>query len=113
MSQQQPRGSSTTTSRSWSSHSSSEYVSLSIRSWLGLDRREPPEFAPLRETLDALDHLDADRARYLAAFAYLIGRVARADLYVSSEETQAMELLVEQQGGLSHEHAMIVVQLAK
>jgi len=86
---------------------------LSIRSWLGLDRREPPEFAPLRETLDALDHLDADRARYLAAFAYLIGRVARADLYVSSEETQAMELLVEQQGGLSHEHAMIVVQLAK
>jgi len=86
---------------------------LSIRSWLGIDRREPPEFAPLRETLDALDHLDPDRARYLAAFAYLLGRVAHADLHVSAAETQAMELLVEQQGGLSHEQAMIVVQLAK
>jgi len=86
---------------------------VSIRSWLGIDRREPPEFAPLRETLDALDHLEADRARYLAAFAYLLGRVAHADLHVSAEETQAMELLVEQQGGLSHEQAMIVVQLAK
>jgi uncharacterized tellurite resistance protein B-like protein len=86
---------------------------LSIRSWLGIDRREPPEFAPLRETLDALDHLDVDRARYLAAFAYLLGRLAHADLHVSAEETQAMELLVEQQGGLSPEQAMIVVQLAK
>src|SRR5262245_18124010 len=90
MSQQQPRGSSTTTSRSWSSHSSSEYVSLSIRSWLGLDRREPPEFAPLREALDALDHLDADRARYLAAFAYLHGRVEDADLRVSAVEYQVL-----------------------
>jgi uncharacterized tellurite resistance protein B-like protein len=86
---------------------------LSIRSWLGIDRLEPPEFAPLRETLDALDHLDADRARHLAAFAYLLGRVAHADQHVSAEETQTMELLVEQQGGLSREQAMIVVQLAK
>ena len=86
---------------------------MSIRSWLGIDRLDPPEFAPLRETLDALDHLDADRARHLAAFAYLLGRVAHADQHVSSEETQTMERLVEQHGGLSHEQAMIVVQLAK
>jgi len=86
---------------------------LSIRSWLGIDRLEAPQFAPLRETLDALDHLDAERARHLAAFAYLLGRVAHADQHISAEETQTMERLVEQHGGLSHEQAMIVVQLAK
>jgi len=86
---------------------------LSIRSWLGIDRLAAPQLAPLRDTLDALDHLDADRARHLAGFAYLLGRVAHADQHVSAEETQTMERLVEQQGGLSHEQAMIVVQLAK
>ena len=86
---------------------------MSIRSWLGIDRPEAPQFAPLRETLDALDHLDAERARHLAAFAYLLGRVAHADQHISAEETQTMERLVEQHGGLSHEQAMIVVQLAK
>lgn len=86
---------------------------MSIRSWLGIDRPDAPQFAPLRETLDALDHLDAERARHLAAFAYLLGRVAQADQHVSAEETQTMERLIEQHGGLSHEQAMIVVQLAK
>jgi uncharacterized tellurite resistance protein B-like protein len=84
-----------------------------IRAWLGLDRPETPEMAPLRETLDALDHLDPDRARYLAGFAYLLGRVAHADQHVSLEETKTMEALVMDQGGLSQEQAMLVVQLAK
>jgi uncharacterized tellurite resistance protein B-like protein len=85
----------------------------SIRAWLGLDTPQTPEFAPLRETLDALDHLEPDRARVLAAFAYLLGRVAHADQQVSAKETQAMEGLVRDQGALSHEQAMVVVQLAK
>lgn len=84
-----------------------------IRSWLGLDRAEAPEIAPLRETLEALDHLEPERARYLAGFAYLLGRVAHADQHVSPEETQAMEKLVMEQGGLTHEQAILVVQLAK
>ncbi len=70
-------------------------------------------FAPLRETLEALDHLEPDRARYLAAFAYLLGRVAHADQHVSPEETLAMEALVREQGQLSQDQAMVVVQLAK
>ena len=84
-----------------------------IRAWLGLDRPETPDIAPLRETLDALDHLEPERARYLAGFAYLLGRVAHADQHVSPEETESMEALVMDQGGLSHEQAMLVVQLAK
>src|ERR687897_144411 len=85
----------------------------SIRAWLGVDTPEKPDAAPLRETLDALDHLEPERARYLAAFAYLLGRVAHADQHVSPEETAAMEALVRQQGQLPHDQAMIVVHLAK
>jgi uncharacterized tellurite resistance protein B-like protein len=85
----------------------------SIRGWLGVDTLEKQEFAPLRETLEALDHLQPDRARYLAAFAYLLGRVAHADQHVSPEETRAMEALVREQGQLAQDQAMVVVQLAK
>jgi uncharacterized tellurite resistance protein B-like protein len=85
----------------------------SIRAWLGLDTPQKQEFAPLRETLDALDHLEPERARFLAAFAYLLGRVAHADQHVSPEETQAMEGLVRDQGALTQDQAMVVVQLAK
>ena len=85
----------------------------SLRTWLGVDKRETGEFAPLRETLQALDHLEPDQARYLAAFAYLLGRVAHADQHVSTAETAAMEALVREQGELSQEQAMLVVQLAK
>jgi uncharacterized tellurite resistance protein B-like protein len=85
----------------------------SLRAWLGVDRPAKDEFAPLRETLDTLDHLEPDRARYLGAFAYLLGRVAHADQHVSPEETNAMEKLVRENGQLPPDQAMIVVQLAK
>ena len=85
----------------------------SIRAWLGVDALDKHEHAPLRETLEALDHLEPDRARYLAAFAYLLGRVAHADQHVSPEETRAMEALVREQGELLRDQAMVVVQLAK
>ena len=51
----------------------------SLRAWLGvetLEKQNPPakqKFAPLRETLDALDHLEPDRARYLAALRICLG----------------------------------------
>lgn len=85
----------------------------SIRAWLGIDRPEEPEFAPLRETLDALEHLEPERARYVAAFAYLLGRLAHADQHVSPEETRAMEALVQKEGDLSADQAALVVQLAR
>jgi uncharacterized tellurite resistance protein B-like protein len=85
----------------------------SIRAWLGVDNRETSEIAPLRETLEALDNLEPEQARYLAAFAYLLGRVAYADQHVSPEETQAMEALVREHGQLPQDQAMVVVQLAK
>jgi uncharacterized tellurite resistance protein B-like protein len=86
----------------------------SIRAWLGVDRPDEQEdLAPLRKTLDALDHLDPEQARYLGAFAYLLGRVAHADEHVSPEETRLMERLVEAQGNIAADQAMVVVHLAQ
>ncbi|MDA1183531.1 MAG: TerB family tellurite resistance protein [Acidobacteria bacterium] len=90
-----------------------------LRAWLGVEGEGAPtpsgqkDFAPLRETLEALDHLEPAQARYLAAFAYLLGRIAHADQHVSPEETGAMERLVQEQVHLTEDQAMVVVQLAK
>lgn len=85
----------------------------SVLSWLRLDTAPTPEHAPLRELVDALDRLEPDRARHLARFAYLLGRVAHADRRVSPEETRDMEALVVEEGQISAEQAMLVVSLAK
>jgi uncharacterized tellurite resistance protein B-like protein len=85
----------------------------SIRSWLGVDALDSGASAPLRETLAALDNLEPERARYLAAFAYLLGRVAHADQHFSAAETEGMEALLREHGGLAAEQAMVVAHLAR
>ena len=87
--------------------------SSSIWKWLGLGTSEPQESSALREVVNALDRLEPDRARYVARFAYLLGRVAHADQHASAEETSVMERLVCDEGGLTREQAMLVVSLAK
>lgn len=84
-----------------------------LRSWLGLARNEPTEHPPLRELVDALDQMDPGRARHLARFAFLLGRVARADQRVSPEETHTMESSLMREGGLTADQAVLVVGLAK
>ena len=53
------------------------------------------------------------RARHIARFAYLLGRVAHADQHASAEETAVMERLVRDEAGLTPDQAMLVVSLAK
>jgi uncharacterized tellurite resistance protein B-like protein len=85
-----------------------------LLSWLGLDdARDAQEPTALRELIETLDRLDPARARYLARFAYLLGRVAHADRQVSPEETRAMEALVVREGRLTAAQAAVVVGLAK
>jgi uncharacterized tellurite resistance protein B-like protein len=85
-----------------------------LRSWLGVDRSHPAdEPCALRDLLDTLERLEPERARYLARFAYLLGRVAHADQQVGPEETRTMESLIQREGGLPQEQAMLVVGLAK
>jgi uncharacterized tellurite resistance protein B-like protein len=85
-----------------------------LRSWLGIqDEHAAGDQDALRDVLDALDRLEPERARHLAAFAYLLGRIAHADQHVSPEETRAMEDHVVAEGQIPREQAMLVVGLAK
>ena len=69
--------------------------------------------ATIRKIVGALEEMPRDRARYLAAFAYLLSRVAHADLDISPEETRKMEAILQEIGGLPEEQAVLVVQIAK
>jgi len=60
-----------------------------------------------------LDKLEPERARYLAAFAYVLSRVAGADRHVSDDETAAMVSVVERIGKLPRAQSMLVVEIAK
>ena len=85
----------------------------SLRSWLGIGQEPTPRHTPLRDLVNALEQLEPERARHLARFAYLLGRVAHADRHVSADETKAMEAIVKEEGRLTAEQAMLVVSLAK
>jgi uncharacterized tellurite resistance protein B-like protein len=75
--------------------------------------RSSSETETVRRITQALDRLEPGRAKYIAAFAYLLGRAAHADLNISSEETEAMERIIIERAGLPEEQAVIVVQIAK
>jgi len=67
----------------------------------------------VRRIVAELERLDPARARDLAAFAYVLSRVASAELDISSAETGKMIEIVRQRGHLPEEHAILVVQIAK
>ena len=67
----------------------------------------------IRRISAAIDQLSSERARYIAAFAFVLGRVANADLEISSEEVAEMERIVERVGGIPEDQAALVVQIAK
>jgi uncharacterized tellurite resistance protein B-like protein len=72
-----------------------------------------PETETVRKIVDSLEHMDTERARYLAAFAYILSRVARADLKVSPEESRIIEQQVREHGGLTEDQAILVSQIAR
>ena len=67
----------------------------------------------MRRIASELEALPDDRARYLAAFAYILGRAAHADSHVSAEETQKMQEIVQDLGHLPEAQAVLVVEIAK
>lgn len=69
--------------------------------------------ATVRRIVGKLEELPAEQARYVAAFAYLLSRVAHADLDISTEETEAMERIVRELTDMPEEQAILVVQVAK
>ncbi len=75
--------------------------------------REERDTETVRRIAAELDRLEPGEARFLAAFAYVLARVAHADLEVSPEEVEAMERLVREFGELPQSQAALVVQIAK
>ncbi len=54
-----------------------------------------------------------EHARYLGAFAYLLGRVAHIDNELSETEVGAMRALVSREGGVEAGESTVVVDLAQ
>jgi len=71
------------------------------------------ETETVRKIVGRLDGLEPERARYVAAFAFVLGRVAHADRHVSDEETRAVEAIVRRVGHLSEPESVLVVEIAK
>ena len=88
---------------------------MSIRSFLGIPDQHAAsaDTETVRKVIEALDQLDPARARFIAAFGYILSRVANADLTISPEEVHAMERIIMERGGLPEEQALIVIQTAK
>jgi uncharacterized tellurite resistance protein B-like protein len=76
-------------------------------------RTESHTTETVRKISEELDKLDQSQARYIACFAYLLSRVAGADMTVSRKETRRMEEIVAENSGLPLEQAVLVVQIAK
>lgn len=88
-------------------------INTLLRRFLGEEEEESAPSAGVLDTISAaLDRLEPRHARIVAAFAYLLSRVAHADHEVTPEETTAMEAVVREVGGLPDEEAALVVQLA-
>ncbi len=90
---------------------------MSLLTFLGFGQAEPADAERDTQTvqriIDELERLDPDRARYLAAFAYVLGRVAHADQHVSDEEVAVMTTFVRELGHLPQAQALLVVQIAR
>ena len=67
----------------------------------------------VRRIASELDRLPPETAKFLAAFAYVLARVAHADLDVDADETLEMERIATSVASLSGAEAALVVQIAK
>jgi uncharacterized tellurite resistance protein B-like protein len=79
----------------------------------GSDSLGRNETETVRKIVRQLDNLEPQRARFIAAFAYILSRVARADMNISDAETKEMEHQVIRLSGLPEEQAVLIIQIAK
>jgi uncharacterized tellurite resistance protein B-like protein len=71
------------------------------------------ETETVRRIAARLEGLPPERARRLAAFAYVLARVAHADLEIDARESAEMERIVAERGGLDPAEAALAVEIAK
>lgn len=76
-------------------------------------RRGTSDSDTVRRIASQLERLAPEQARYLASFAYVLARIAHADLRIEAEETAEMERAVLEIAHLSEAEATLVVQIAQ
>ena len=92
---------------------------MSFLKYLGLDAETTPSTAQsvdtdtMRRIAAELEALPEDRASHIAAFAYILGRVAHADSKFSETETRKMQEIVRDLGHVQEAQAVLVVEMAK
>ncbi len=90
---------------------------MSILSWLGLKRgkSEAPAVDPAQidRIAAAMQALEPEVARYVAAFAYLLSRVAYADGVISRVETNRMNSILRDFSDLTLGQADLALQLTR
>ena len=91
---------------------------MSLFRFLGLgveseENREASDTASVRRIAARLEQLDPEKAKYLAVFAYVLARIANADLEITDSETAEMERSLRALSGLSESEAALAVEVAK
>ncbi len=89
---------------------------MSLLRFLGIREEKKDvlrETATVREIAARLERLPAEKARFLAGFAYVLARVAHADFEFSEDETREMHRIVRALATLSGDEAELVVEIAK
>ena len=71
------------------------------------------ETETVRRIAAELERLPPDKAKYLATFAYVLARIANADLSIDAHETAEMERIALRIAGLQGSEATLVVEIAK
>jgi uncharacterized tellurite resistance protein B-like protein len=90
---------------------------MGIFDWLGArpaaeEKDEHGGSTAVRDIMDRLGELPPERARWIAAFAMVLARAARADMEISSDEMQSMGEIVREYGGLPEDTAVLVAEMA-
>ena len=89
---------------------------MSLLRFLGLTEDRPErsrDTETVRRIAGELARLEPQKAKHLAAFAYVLARLAHADLEIDGAETAEMERIVKGLAHLAEAEAALVVQIAQ
>ena len=79
----------------------------------GDSRDEKGDTASVRRIAAKLERLEPEKAKFVAAFAYVLARIANADLEIDEAETAEMQRCLRALSGLSESEATLAVEIAK
>jgi uncharacterized tellurite resistance protein B-like protein len=93
-------------------------ITVSLFRFLGFGEapekdRDAGDTESVRRIAAKLERLEPHRAKYLAAFAYVLARIANADLEIDAAETEVIERSLAATSDLSESEIALAVEIAK